>query len=64
MTFVMWILGALVSAAGTAVYIEFGTVRYILCFIGLVPHMLWYRVFPGAAAKRSTWSMSSAVLHS
>ncbi|KAH7924907.1 amino acid transporter [Leucogyrophana mollusca] len=25
MTFVMWILGALVAAAGTAVYIEFGT---------------------------------------
>ncbi|KAF8548809.1 amino acid transporter [Imleria badia] len=25
MTFVMWILGALVSAAGTAVYVEFGT---------------------------------------
>ncbi|KAF8838467.1 hypothetical protein BDN67DRAFT_91312 [Paxillus ammoniavirescens] len=24
-TFVMWILGALVAAAGTAVYIEFGT---------------------------------------
>ena len=27
MTFVMWILGALVAATGTAVYIEFGTVR-------------------------------------
>ncbi|KAG8216571.1 APC amino acid permease [Butyriboletus roseoflavus] len=25
MTFIMWILGALVSAAGTAVYVEFGT---------------------------------------
>ena len=28
MTFVMWILGALASAAGTAVYVEFGTVRH------------------------------------
>jgi len=27
MTFVMWILGALVASAGTAVYVEFGTVR-------------------------------------
>jgi hypothetical protein len=27
MTFVMWILGALVASAGTAVYLEFGTVR-------------------------------------
>jgi hypothetical protein len=28
MTFVMWILGALVAAAGTAVYIELGTVTF------------------------------------
>ena len=27
MTFVMWILGALVASAGTAVFVEFGTVR-------------------------------------
>ena len=27
MTFVMWILGALVAATGTVVYIESGTVR-------------------------------------
>jgi hypothetical protein len=26
MTFVMWILGAVVAATGTAVYVEFGTV--------------------------------------
>lgn len=38
MTFVMWILGALVAAAGTAVYVEFGTVRYTLHFVGTVFH--------------------------
>lgn len=27
MTFVMWILGTLVACAGTAVFVEFGTVR-------------------------------------
>ena len=30
MTFVMWILGALVASAGTAVFVEFGTVRNCL----------------------------------
>jgi hypothetical protein len=30
MTFVMWIIGALVAAAGTAVYIELGTVTFSL----------------------------------
>ena len=37
MTFVMWVLGALVAATGTAVYVEFGTVRDILCVVGTVP---------------------------
>lgn len=36
MTFVLWILGALVAAAGTAVYVEFGTVRYNPRFVGTV----------------------------
>ena len=31
MTFVMWILGALVAATGTVVYIESGTVRCTTC---------------------------------
>jgi hypothetical protein len=38
MTFVMWIVGALVAAAGTAVYVEFGTVRFTLRFVGRAPH--------------------------
>jgi len=64
MTFVMWVLGALVAAAGTAVYVEFGTVRYPLRFVGTAPHISPFRVFPGVGGKRPTWSMSFVTLHS
>lgn len=40
MTFIMWILGASVAAAGTAVYVEFGTVRYNLRSAVIVLHTL------------------------
>ena len=48
MTFVIWILGALVSAAGTAVYVEFGTVRL---HSALYRHSASYRVGIGSSSK-------------
>ena len=38
-TFVMWILGAVAAAAGTAVYIEFGTVRHTLRLLDTVANI-------------------------
>ena len=36
----MWVLGSVVTAAGTAVYIEFGTVRYLPCTVGAALHVV------------------------
>ena len=29
---IMWLVGSLIAACGTAVYVELGTVRYHLCY--------------------------------
>jgi hypothetical protein len=60
MTFVMWILGALVASAGTTVYVEFGTVRECVgCHVSPL-------ISPGSrdsqevVGKRPTWNISIA----
>jgi hypothetical protein len=44
----MWLLGALIAAAGTAVYVELGTVRLFLNMNSLKPIF----VAPGTPPKR------------
>lgn len=46
-TFVMWLLGATIAAAGTAVYIELGTVRDINCSVRCLT-----RIYAGLASER------------
>jgi hypothetical protein len=60
MTFVMWIIGALVASAGTAVYVEFGTVgdsdRLLLSLL-ISPCS---RDCRGVVGRRPTWNTSIA----